>query len=268
MIAGIIQARLGSSRLPGKIMLEACGKSMLELMIERVKRSKKLDKIIIATSTNAQDDKIVEFCKKAKIDCYRGAEDDLLARYKGAADTFGVDTIVRLTSDTPIIDAETIDDTVEAYLKNNYDFVSNCYPMPRTYPDGTNVEVFSRNLLNEADRQAKKPSEREHVTFFMWMQPDKYKIFRVDYKRDISKYRLNLDYNEDYSVLKAIFENLYPKDHNFTMENALEWLDEHPDTYKINSNIKQGQGFVKSLEADKNSGFGVYDKGLFKDRPV
>ncbi|NDF25244.1 MAG: acylneuraminate cytidylyltransferase [Thaumarchaeota archaeon] len=266
MIAGIIQARLGSSRLPGKIMLQACGKSMLELMIERVQRSKKLDKIIIATSTNAQDDEIVEFCAKAKIDYYRGSEHDLLSRYKEAADKFDVDLIVRLTSDTPIIDAKTIDDTVEAYVKNNYDFVSNCYPMPRTYPDGTNVEVFSHQLLNEVDREAKKPSEREHVTFFMWMHPERYKIFRVDYKKDISKYRLNLDYNEDYTVLKTIFENLYPKNQNFSIEDALKWLDEHPDIYKINSNIKQGQGFVKSLEADKEAGFDINDKGLFKDR--
>jgi spore coat polysaccharide biosynthesis protein SpsF len=102
----------------------------------------------------------------------------------------------------------------------------------------------------------------------MWMQPGKYKTFRVDYKRDISKYRLNLDYKEDYSMLKAIFENLYPKNPNFTMEDALIWLDEHPDVYKINSNIKQGQGFVKSLEADRKAGFDIFDKGLFKDYPV
>lgn len=267
MIAGIIQARLGSSRLPGKIMLQACGKSMLELMIERVKRSEKLEKIIIATSTNNEDDEIVEFCKRVKIDCYRGSEYDLLTRYKEAADTFGADVIVRLTSDTPIIDSKTIDDAVEVYVKNNYDFVSNCYPMPRTYPDGTNVEIFSRELLNEVDREARKPSEREHVTFFMWMQPKRYRICRVDYQKDISKYRLNLDYKEDYIVLKAIFEALYPKNQNFTMEDALKWLDEHPDIHKINSNIKQGQGFVKSLEADKKAGFDIYDKGLFKDHP-
>ncbi|NDF35380.1 MAG: acylneuraminate cytidylyltransferase [Nitrosopumilaceae archaeon] len=268
MIAGIIQARLGSSRLPGKIMLQACGKSMLELMIERVQRSKKLDKIIIATSISAQDDEIAEFCTRAKIDHYRGSEHDLLSRYKGAADKFDVDLIVRLTSDTPVIDAKTIDDTVEAYMKNEYDFVSNCYPMPRTYPDGTNVEVFSHQILNEADREAKKPSEREHVTFFMWMQPERYKIFRVDYQKDISRYRLNLDYKEDYIVLKTIFENLYPKNQNFSMEDALKWLDVHPEIYKINSNITQGQGFVRSLEADRKAGFDVNDRGLFKDRPT
>lgn len=266
MIAGIIQARLASTRLPRKIMLQACGKSMLELMIERVKRSTKLDKIIIATSTNKQDDEIAKFCKDLKVDCYRGSEDDLLARYKEAADSFNVDVIVRLTSDTPIIDPKTIDNVIEAYLKNNYDFVSNCYPMPRTYPDGTNVEVFSHEILNDANKEAKKPSEREHVTFFMWMQPDRYKIFRVDYQHDISKYRLNLDYEEDYVLLKTIFEELYPKNQIFSMEDVLEWLDKHPDIYKINSKIRQGQGFLKSLEADKKAGFTINDKGLFKDQ--
>ncbi|NDB88600.1 MAG: acylneuraminate cytidylyltransferase [Thaumarchaeota archaeon] len=204
--------------------------------------------MIIATSTNVQDDRIVEFCTQAKIDYYRGSEHDLLSRYKGAADKFDVDLIVRLTSDTPIIDARTIDDTIDAYVQNEYDFVSNCYPMPRTYPDGTNVEVFSHQLLNEVDREAKKPSEREHVTFFMWMQPEKYKIHRVDYQKDISKYRLNLDYKEDYTVLKTIFENLYSKNQNFSMEDALRWLDNHPEIYKINSKIKQGQGFLRSLD--------------------
>ena len=263
MIVGIIQARMGSTRLPGKIMRDVCGKPMLEMMIERVRRSKTLEKIVIATSTNKEDDIIVEFCNKMNVDFYRGSENDLIARYKGASDMFGVDVVVRLTSDTPIMDSYVIDKVVDVYVKNDYDFVSNCYPMPRTYPDGMNVEVFSAKILDEAFKESKKPSEREHVTFFMWMNTERYKIFRVDYDRDVSMYRFNLDYPEDYTVLKSIFEGLYPKNPMFTMEDAIKWLDENPDVFKINSHIKPGSGFYRSLDSDKKAGFEVNQKGLF-----
>ena len=200
MIAAIIQARTGSSRLPGKILKEVCGKSLLQHMIERVSNSNTLDKIIIATTTKKEDDIIVKFCKEKNLLCYRGSENDVLSRYKFAAEKFNVDTIVRLTSDTPLMHFSIIDEVVRTYINNDYDYVSNGVPLPRTYPDGINVEVFSREILDEMHANAKKPSEREHVTLFVTFQPEKYKIFRVDYKVDASKYRFNLDYDLDYKL--------------------------------------------------------------------
>ncbi len=254
---------MGSSRLPGKIMRTVCGKPFLEHMISRIKYSKTLETISIATTTNEKDDEIVKLCNKINVKYYRGSEEDVLSRYKAASDEINADVIVRLTSDTPIMDYHVIDKVVKIYSENNYDFVSNCYPMPRTYPDGMNVEVFSAKMLDETFRESKKPSEREHVTFFMWMNTNRYKIFRVDYDRDVSMYRFNLDYPEDHTVLKSIFDGLYPKNPMFTMEDAIKWLDENPHIFKINSHIKPGSGFMKSLDSDKKAGFEVNQKGLF-----
>ena len=129
MNVAIIQARLSSSRLPGKIFLEVCGKPLLEHMIARVKHSKKLDEVIVATSTNKMDDLIKEWCKKNQIKCFRGPEQDVLKRYKLANDFINGDTIIRLCSDCPLIDPKVIDDVLEIYEGNNFDFVSNLYPV-------------------------------------------------------------------------------------------------------------------------------------------
>jgi len=172
MIAGIIQARVGSSRLAGKILLEACGKTFLEHMIERVSRSNKLNKILIATTTNEKDNTIVNLCNKIGVNCYRGSEEDVLLRYKTACEKINADVVVRLNGDCPLIDPLIIDDVIQIYLDNNYDYVSNSYPPPGTYPIGTSVEVFSSNVLKKIEPEAKKPSEREHVTSFIWNHPE------------------------------------------------------------------------------------------------
>lgn len=256
MIAAIIQARMSSSRLPGKIMMEACGKTMLEHMIFRIKQSKKLDEIIVATTTNKLDDVIENWCINNDIKYFRGPENDVLKRFKLAKDFFGVDIIVRLCSDCPLIDPKTIDDVIEIFELNNYDFVSNSFPVEgRKYPDGMSVEVFSSELLEETDKFAKKPSEREHVTFFMWMQPQKYKIFRLDYKKDLSKFRLNLDYIQDYRLIRSVFEALYYENNLFTMNDIVIWLESHSDIYEFNKNIKPNQGWLKSFQEDQKSGY-------------
>ena len=246
---------MGSSRLPGKIMLKSCGKTFLEHMIDRVVQSKTLDKIVIATTLNKDDDVIEDFCKKKNIPYFRGSENDVLSRYKMVADKTHADVIIRLTSDTPILHSTIIDKVVQTYINNNYDYVSNCFPLPRTYPDGVNVEVFSKKILDEMHNNAKKPSEREHVTLFLVFKPEKYKIFRVDYDRDISKYRFNLDYKLDYKLLKTIFEKLYFKNPNFTMEDVIKLLEENPSIFQINAEIKSYENILKSFVEDEAKGF-------------
>ena len=254
MITAIIQARMSSSRLPGKIMMEACGKTLLEHMICRVKQSKKLDEIIVATSINKLDNVIENWCIKNNIKYFRGPEDDVLKRFKLTKDFFKPDTIVRLCSDCPLIDPNIIDDVINIYELNNYDFVSNSFPTKgRKYPDGMGVEVFSSDLLEETDKLAKKPSEREHVTFFMWMQPEKYNIFRLDNKIDLSNFRLNLDYIEDYCLIRSIFEALYQQNNKFTMNDVIVWLESNPDIYELNKNIIPNQGWLKSFQEDQKS---------------
>ena len=254
MIVAIIQARMGSSRLPGKIMLTASKKPLLEHLIDRIRDSKTIDKIVIATSTNKEDDTIEEFCKEKNIFYYRGSENDVLSRYKMTAEEFSADTIVRITSDTPLLHFSIVDKVVQVYIDNNYDYVSNSTPLPRTYPDGMNVEVFSKKILDEMYNNAKKPSEREHVTLFVVLQSKKYKIFRVDYKKDISKYRFNLDYELDYKLIKEIFNNLYKKGEIFTMEEIIKFLENNPDISKINSEIKPYEGILKSFDEDVKEG--------------
>lgn len=256
MNIGIIQARLFSSRLPGKIMLEVCGKPLLEHMITRVKHSKKLDDVIVATSVNKLDDLIEDWCQKHQIKCFRGPEQDVLKRLKLAKDFFNGDTIIRLCSDCPLIDPKIIDDVLGIYESNNYDFVSNLFPLVgRTFPDGMSAEVFSSKLLDESDMNSKKPSEREHVTFYFWMHPDRFKIFRHDYPEDLSKFRFNLDYIQDYCLIRSVFESLYPKNNFFTMEDTINWLKSHPEILKFNDMIDSNQGWKKSFDDDKKAGF-------------
>ena len=255
MNVGIIQARTGSSRLPGKIMMEIEGKTMLEHMIERVSKSKKLDKIVIATTTKEDDDVIVALAKKLNIDYFRGSEDDVLDRYYNASKKFNANVIVRLCSDSPLLDGNIVDDVIEKYLSGNYDFVGNLAPSPRTYPDGLGVEVFSSELLADAQLNAKKPSEREHVTFYMWMQPEKFKIHRIDLEKDLSQFRFNLDYKEDYDLIKQVFQKFLPKNKFFKIGDVVSWLESNSEIFRINSHIISQQGWKKSFEKDRERGF-------------
>lgn len=265
MNIGIIQARMGSSRLPGKILLESCGESLFSHMLQRIQKSKNLDKIVVATTTNPQDDVIEKFCKTKKIDFFRGSEHDVLLRYYKTAKKFSADVVVRLTSDTPLLDAQTIDTILDVYENNEFNYVSNQFPFPRTYPDGYNVEVFSFELLQKINEYAKKPSDREHVTTFITMQPKIFKIFRVDYKKDLSKYRFNLDYQNDYQLIKSIFEGLHPINPYFTLDDIIIWLEQNPDVLKLNENIKPYQNILKSFEEDMKKNFKPYENNYYLD---
>lgn len=263
MIAAIIQARIGSSRLPGKIMLNVCGKPLLEHLIHRIKNSKKLDKIIIATTTNKEDNEVVDFCSSRNIAFFRGSQNDVLSRYYETAKFFSVDTIVRLTADTPLLDSQTIDKTIQVYEENNFDFVSNSSPLPRTYPDGFNVEIFSFEVLEKIHKDAINPSDREHVTTYITMQPKKFNVYRVDYFKDLSKYRFNLDYKEDYQLIKCIFEEFYESKPDFLLEDVINWLDKHPEILKLNSDTKPYQNILKSFENDSKMGYSKHDDNFY-----
>jgi spore coat polysaccharide biosynthesis protein SpsF len=260
LIGAIIQARMGSTRLPGKIMLPVLDKPILEHLVDRVKKSSNIDEIIIATSINKNDDIIEIFCKSQKIKCFRGSEKDVLLRYFEAAKKFSIDIIVRLTSDTPLLDPKIIDKVILKYNENKYDYVSNFFPLPRTYPDGYNVEIFSMELLEQTNIEAKKPSDREHVTTFITMQPKKFKKYRVDSEKDLSKYRLNLDYKEDFELIKSVLEKF---DEKANLDDIINWLDKHPEILKLNSHIKPYENLLKSFEQDKKLGYEPYEKNFY-----
>jgi len=263
MIGAIIQARMNSSRLPGKVMLKVKNKSLLEHMLIRVKPSKKLDKIVVATSNESSDDIIEKFCQNNEIEYFRGDEDDVLGRYYDAAKKFSIDLVVRLTGDTPLIDPFVIDKIINYYQNNKYDYVSNYFPFPRTYPDGYNVEIFSFEILKKAYFEAKRPSEREHVTPFITMQPQLFSIGKVDHEKDFSKFRLNLDYHEDYLLIKQVFNHLYDDDNLFNLEDIIRFLENNPSIATLNSQVKPYENIIKSFENDKKLGFDIRKENFY-----
>ena len=199
----IIQARMGSTRLPGKVLMLLDKKhTTLDYIINQLKHSKLLGKIIIATTNLEEDNVIVDFAKKNKIECFRGETDDVLDRYYNCAEKFSLDTIVRITSDEPFIDPTIVDQIINNFQKIGCDYASN--NLIRTFPAGFDVEVFSKQVLERTWREAKLPSEREHVTPFMKKNKDIFKQFNLKSSQHIPIFRLTLDRKEDLKILKAV----------------------------------------------------------------
>lgn len=249
MIYAIIQARLGSSRLPGKVMMDIQGKPVLWHVYNRISHSKLIDKVIIATSKSEQDKKIVSFCKLSNIDFFMGSEDDVLTRYYETAKNKGIgvkDCIVRITADCPLHDANVVDKVIKVYLAGDYDYVTNTFEY--TYPDGLDVEVFSFNVLQEAWENAKLLSEREHVTPYI-RKNHKYKKFNVVSDKKYPVYRLTLDYKGDYEFIKKIYEGIGKV--NFNLDEIVDFLKKHTEYIKLNENYGINEGYDKSLKEDR-----------------
>ncbi len=249
MILAILQARTTSSRLPGKVLKPILGKPMLLLQIERVRRAKKIDKLIVATSNDSTDDDIEVLCKQQGIDCFRGNLDDVLDRFYQGALKYKPKQIVRLTGDCPLIDPTVIDGMIEMHLKGNYDYTSNGVKM--TFPDGLDAEVFTFKALKEAWEEAYLPSHREHVTQFFHNNPERYQLGSYTNNVDLSHLRWTVDEELDFILVTKIYETLYPKKTDFTTEDILKLLDEKPELETINSAYKCNEGLAKSLRADE-----------------
>ncbi|GAX88909.1 cytidylyltransferase domain-containing protein [Effusibacillus lacus] len=235
----IVQARMTSTRLPGKVLKTVLGKSLLEFQIERLRRVRLADQIIIATTTNETDQPIVDLCKRLQVSYWRGSEDDVLARYYEAAKEFKADLIVRVTSDCPLIDPEVIDRHIRYYQdhQSEFDYVSNVHC--RTYPRGMDTEVFSFRVLSEAYENAVDCSEREHVTPYLYRNPEFYRIGDLAYDSDQSHHRWTVDTPEDFELISRILETIYPTNPQFTLRDVLELLELHPEWSAINAHIEQ-----------------------------
>jgi len=252
----IIQARMNSSRLPGKVLKSIAGRPLISYMYERVLAAYEIDEVVFATSREASDNPVFEFCSNNNIPCERGSLDDVLDRYHQVAKTLKADIIVRLTGDCPIIDPAVIDDVVNTFKQSDYDYVANTAPPEGfTYPEGMDVEVFSMFALEQAWSEAKKPSDREHVTFYFWKNLDKFNCFRCDMTNNLSEYRLTVDYPEDFVVIEAILNALYKDGQVFSMTDILTFLDSNPDIREINSNIESFSGWKPSLQKDLSQEF-------------
>lgn len=237
----IIQARLGSTRLPGKVLKELSGKSVLEHVIYRVSKSNLIDQIIVATTTNKEDDKIVDECFKIGVNYYRGDENNVLSRYYETAFDKGYETIIRITSDCPLIDPKIIDNMIRYFNNENekyqLDYLSNS--LKETFPRGFDVEIFTFNSLKEAYENATLEYEKEHVTPYIYLNQDKFTIKNYYNSNKYQNYRLTLDTYEDYLVIKNIYDNIYKEDSMFFYEDIISYLNQYPEIANINQHIKQ-----------------------------
>ncbi|HEY9206265.1 MAG TPA: glycosyltransferase family protein [Candidatus Methanoperedens sp.] len=247
-IIAIIQARLGSTRLPGKVLLDLQGKTVLEHVIDRVRASKFINNIVVATTILKKDLRIVNICSSNGISVYCGSENDVLDRYYQAAKLFNADNIVRITSDCPLIDPLVIDEVIKLHLQENADYTSNT--IKETYPDGQDTEIFTFEALKEAWKNANLISEREHVTPYI-RKNQAFKCVNLESKIILSHKRWTLDNPEDYDFIKIIYKNIYNKKHIFNMDEILEFINNNPEIERINQSITRNEGYLKSLKEDK-----------------
>ena len=235
-IVTVIQARSGSTRLPGKVMMDIIGKPLLIRMIERVQQARLAGTIIVATTTESSDDVIEHLCKKQNLLCYRGSKDDLLDRHYQAGLLHQADAVVKIPSDCPLIDPVVIDKVLHYYLDHDFDFVSNLHPA--TYPDGNDVEVMSWNTIDKAWHNSTRTLEREHTTPYIWENPDQFKIGNVAWESGLDysmSHRWTIDYPEDFTFIKTVYEHLYPAKPDFNLQDILALTDQNPDIYAINA---------------------------------
>lgn len=235
----IIQARQESTRLPGKVMMEVLDKPLLGYLIDRVKESKLVQEVIVATTEIESDDAIALFCAQQQIPCFRGSVEDVLARYLAAAQMTSADVIVRITGDCPLICPEVIDKVISRYLSHYpvVDYVSNT--VKRTYPRGLDVEVFSYACLNTAAQKSTSPSEREHVTSYIRHHPESFNSESVVDSADHSHFRWTVDTPEDFQLISKLISTLYPQKSNFNLADLLQLMQRHPEWQHINSHIEQ-----------------------------
>ena len=233
----VVQSRMTSTRLPGKVLLPLAGEPMLVRLLERLRRVQRADGIVIATTTNASDDPIAALCAQQGVPCHRGSELDVLSRYADAARLHAADVVVRITSDCPLIDPALIDQLIAVYEEGDSDYVSNM--LPPTWPYGMAVEVFSATALAQAHAEATQDAEREHVTPFIYWHPQRYRLRNVASPVALSHHRWTVDTPEDYELVRRLFDHLLPTNPHFTQADVLALLDAHPDWIAINQHVQQ-----------------------------
>lgn len=249
MILAILQARCSSSRLPNKVIKNILGTPMLIHQINRIKKSRLIDKLVVATTDDSTDDTLVKILEENNIEYYRGSLNDVLDRFYSVAQIYNPDHVVRLTGDCPLTDWDVIDNIINVHLENNNDYTCNC--LEYSFPDGLDVEVMKYDILKKAWENAKLPSQREHVTLYI-NRNKKFKIENIKNKIDLSMYRWTVDEEADYSFVKAVYERLYKKNQYFTMNDVLKLLEEDAELFNINSMFGINEGLIKSLNKEND----------------
>lgn len=237
--AGIIEARMRSSRLPGKVLKPILGKPLMERLVERLRRARTLDDVVLATTDQPYDDPLADLAEKAGLPFFRGSEDDVLLRVLQAAESSKADVIVEITGDCPLIDPGLVDKVVGDFRMGGADFVSNVLGF--TTPRGTDVRVFLTEDLAEINRVSRDPVDHEHVSIHFWEHPEKYTIRNVTTAvvLEAAHWRLTVDTEADYALICRIYEALYPSNPEFTLADVLELLASRPDLLALNAAVEQ-----------------------------
>jgi len=257
MIGCIIQARMGSTRLPGKILEKIDDKyTVLEYTIKQLKCCKKIDKIIVATTEEKEDDVVEKYLKSNGIEYHRGSSENVLDRYLQCAKKFSVDIIIRITADNPLIDPQIVDTIIEEYKKGKCDFITNT--INRTFPYGTEVEIFSYEILEKAWKKAEKPSEKEHVTTFIKDPKNGFNLENITNVENFSNLRYTVDKKEDLVLVKEIVKNIHNRP--ILLQDIIELYRRKSKIFEINRNVKH-DGYLSSIEKDEQ-----YFKSKNKER--
>lgn len=246
-VVAIIQARMSSTRLPGKVMKSLTGRPILWHVVNRLGAAMLIDEIVVATTTGPEDDIIEEWCKLNGTSFSRGSLDDVLDRYYQAAKAYGARTVVRITSDCPLIDPALVDRAIEMFNQGGFDHVS----IDSSYPDGLDAEVFSFDALKKAHEEAALASEREHVTPYIWKNGGMFRLGKIKSEVDLSLMRWTVDDEKDFRLVTNIYEGINAGERVFHMEEVLEFLRKNPEALKINSMTARNEGYAKSLKLDR-----------------
>lgn len=234
----IVQARMGSTRLPGKTLKEINGKPVLGYVLDRLGECETLDKVIVATTVSGKDDAILDFCERNGFECFRGSEENVLERFFECAKQEGFDVIVRVTADCPLIDPATVDLAVKSFMEKGVDYLGNAHL--RTFPRGLDVEVFSFEALERAHRQAKAGAEREHVTLFFYSRPEIFRVGSMEAGPELRRpeLRLCIDTEKDFELLRQVFAEF--RNPLVGVARVIEWLDSRPELRKLNVEEEKG----------------------------
>ena len=238
-ILAVVQARMSSRRLPGKVLKPILGRPMLLHQLDRARRASAFDRLVVATSTDDSDDDVVRMCRDSGYDCERGSLHDVLDRFWQIASRHGAEHIVRLTGDCPLTDPEIIDLVVDAHLTTGADYTSNTRPRS-TWPDGLDVEVVRAGVLEQAWREAVTTSDREHVLPFVWNRPERFHLNMVTSEMDLNHLRWTVDGPSDFQLVEAIFAALYPRNPMFGIRDVQTFLGQNKNIPQLNSGIERG----------------------------
>ena len=260
MIVAIVQARMGSTRLPGKVLKPIMGKPMLWYLVKRLERTAYVDKVVVATSEEKDNDVIRDFCKQYSINCFSGSENDVLDRFYKAAKQYNSDVVIRITGDCPLLDPGLIGEMLKEFITSNqYDHYGvACGAGASTeefnghrYPDGLDAEIFKFSVLETAWNKAKDQLEREHVTPFIWRRPELFSLGTKTSPKDYSLMRWTVDNKVDFEVVEEIYKNLYPNKPDFGLKDILEFFNTHSELQDKNKHFIGDEGYGKFFKEER-----------------